>query len=70
MADPPVDDATRAYARTQLQRTRQQLADQADPSDLAALDTLLDDTSPTGLAQRPDVFLHASRHLFIARNPG
>ena len=55
-----------------LLRMRSQHGTMLEPADAAALEALLDDDNPNGIRQRPDVFLAASRHLYIARatNPG
>ena len=65
--DPPLDATARRVVFDNLTRTREHVADRADPADLQALDHLLDEDAPDGILRRPDAFLHASRHLFVAR---
>ena len=65
--DPPLDATARRVVFDNLTRTREHVADRADPADLEALDHLLDEDAPGGILRRPDALLHASRHLFVAR---
>ncbi len=62
---PPLDAAARRFAAEQIAQTRTQLADLADPADLDALQSIVDDGAPDS----EDAVLQASRHLYIARAP-
>jgi trans-aconitate methyltransferase len=50
-----------------LQRMREMFAEQLDEQDRSALDVLIDEDHPLGIMRRPDAFLDASRHIYIAR---
>jgi SAM-dependent methyltransferase len=65
--DPPLDDRARRFASHHVGRMRVQLADHADPDDLAALDTLVDKEHAGGVLLPEDAGLRASRHLYVAR---
>lgn len=65
--DPPLNADARAVVVRDLQRSRKHSGAAIDPTDLAALDALLDADNPNGIMRRPDLFLEGSRHLFIAR---
>lgn len=65
--DPPLDDRARQVAINYMERMRRHVGPYAEPGDLAVLDRLIDPDDPAGLLQRPDVLLHVSRHLFVAR---
>lgn len=65
--DPPLDDRARRDAYIHVQRMREHVNPYAEPADLEALDVLLDEQSPSGILNRPDAILHASRHLYVAR---
>lgn len=65
--DPPLDESSRRFAYASLARTRQHLVRHAEPADLHALDTLLDESSPEGIMRREDAILGTSRHLYMAR---
>lgn len=63
----PLGPVARRFTAEQLRGARTRLEGHADPADLAALDALVDDGAATGVMQRDDVGLTASRHLFVAR---
>lgn len=63
----PLGPVARRFTAEQLRGARARLEGHADPADLAALDALVDDGAATGVMQRDDVGLTASRHLFVAR---
>jgi SAM-dependent methyltransferase len=65
--DPPLDERARRFAHQQIQRIPTQLADHADPADLAALDPLLDEHSEQSILRRDDTLVRATRHLYLAR---
>ncbi|GAA1266955.1 methyltransferase domain-containing protein [Sphaerisporangium rubeum] len=65
----PISPSARRYAELTLTRVRDRLADQLDPEDRKTLDTLLDNTSPSGLIHRDDLTVQASRSLWVARRP-
>jgi SAM-dependent methyltransferase len=62
----PLDAAAHLLARKQVVQARSHLGDDGDREDLAALDRLLDDTSPEGIVRRPDALLRGSRRLYVA----
>lgn len=70
--DAPLSTNARTVVINHLLRMRGQHGSTLEPEDATALDELLDNDNPNGIAQRPYVFLDASRHLFIARaiSPG
>ena len=68
----PDDDAVRRYAGIVLRRMRDTFADDLPPDDLptddlAALDELLDDSRPDGIARRTDLVVRTERTLWAAR---
>ncbi|MBP0459072.1 class I SAM-dependent methyltransferase [Streptomyces bomunensis] len=58
-----------AYAQASLARLRSHATDVLDADDLAALDALLDETQPHGIAHRDDLRVHTTRTTWIARRP-
>jgi SAM-dependent methyltransferase len=68
--DPPLDPKARRVALDNVTRTREHVEGFADADDLAVLDRLVDEDDPAGILRRPDAFIHASRHLFVARAAG
>jgi SAM-dependent methyltransferase len=64
--DPP-DARARRFAHRHLARTQTQLAEYADPADLAALGMLIDEQADDGILRRPDARLAASRQFYVAR---
>ena len=63
----PGDDAVRRYARLVVRGMRDAFADELSADDLAALDELLDDPGPEGLARRDDLVVRTERTLWTAR---
>ena len=57
------------YAELSLRRARAGLRDELDTEDLAALDELLDPTSPHAILHRDDLNVRAARSLWIGRKP-
>ncbi|CAL9439853.1 class I SAM-dependent methyltransferase [Streptomyces sp. enrichment culture] len=64
-AGPSLND----YARTCLAALRSHATDVLGADDLTALDTLLDDTHPHGIAHRADLGVRTTRTLWVARRP-
>ena len=64
---PPLSTQARRMVLERLQRMRELLAENLDRQDRDALDVLIDEGHPLGIMRRPDVFLDASRHVYIAR---
>jgi SAM-dependent methyltransferase len=65
VVDPPLGDQVRRFARQQLEGAQTRLVSYADPADLAALDTLLDDSDPDVLDEA-GARLSASRRLYVS----
>ncbi|MFC5061520.1 class I SAM-dependent methyltransferase [Actinomycetospora atypica] len=63
----PGDDAVRRYATLVVRGMRDAFADDLPAEDLAALDELLDDPGPEGLARRDDLVVRTERTLWAAR---
>ena len=63
----PGDDAVRRYATLVVRGMRDAFADELPAEDLAALDELLDDPGPEGLARRDDLVVRTERTLWTAR---
>lgn len=63
----PGDDAVRRYAGLVVRGMRDAFADELSVEDLAALDELLDDPGPEGLARRDDLVVRTERTLWAAR---
>ncbi|WP_433220392.1 class I SAM-dependent methyltransferase [Dactylosporangium sp. CS-047395] len=61
----PLPEAAVRYARASLARTREGLAEDLGPADLAALDALLGD-GPDALTHRTDLTIRAARTVWIA----
>ena len=68
--DPPLSEAARQVVVGHLRRARTRLEELLDDEDLAAIDILIDDDEPRGVARRPDVVVQASRQIVVARRPG
>lgn len=66
---PPVREPTRSYARALFGMFAGAARDRLDAADVAALDVLLDDTDPRGLARREDLTLRATRRTWAAERP-
>ena len=62
---PALGDQARRFARQQLEGAQTRLVSYADPADLAALDTLLDDSDPDVLDEA-GARLSASRRLYVS----
>ena len=65
--DAPLDAQASRFAHRHLRHTRAQLDAYADPTDLTALDDLLDTDIADGSNRFADAELRLSRHLYIAR---
>lgn len=65
--DPPLSAAARQAALEHVRRLRHQLEELLDDEDLQALDVLGDADDARSVAQRPDVFVEASRQIIAAR---
>lgn len=63
----PLAEPVRGYLHTQLTRLRDQLAEQLDAEDRAALEALLDEEAPTGILHRPDAFYLSAMTVHTAR---
>ncbi|MEU0677945.1 hypothetical protein ABZ330_34715 [Streptomyces sp. NPDC006172] len=61
--------AVNEYARVCMAKLRSHAADALAPDDLAAMDALLDEAEPRGLAHRDDFVVRATRTAWIARRP-
>ncbi|MET8457939.1 methyltransferase domain-containing protein [Streptomyces parvulus] len=61
--------ALNAYARTCLAKLRSHAAGLLAADDVAALDELLDDARPHGVARRGDLSVRTTRTTWIARRP-
>jgi ribosomal protein S13 len=60
-------NAVGRYALSGLQRARHAVADDLSPEDLAALDRLLDTTSPHSILRRRDLAVRTQRTVWAAR---
>lgn len=65
--DPPVLPATARYAELRLRRLRHGLAERLDADDQAAIDTLLDESSPHYIGRRTHFVVRGSRTVTLAR---
>ncbi|MFJ6621173.1 class I SAM-dependent methyltransferase [Kitasatospora sp. NPDC091335] len=63
----PLAGPLRGYLHTQLARRRDQLAEQLDAEDRAALEALLAEDAPTGILRRPDAFYLSAMTVHTAR---
>lgn len=68
--EPPLAPPARRVAVGHLEMMRRLVGDQLETADHEALEVLIDEHHPLGIMQRPDAFLHASRHLYVARAAG
>lgn len=64
---PPLPIEARQLVLGRLRRMRELFGDRLEKQDCEALDVLIDDNHPLGIMRRPDAFLDASRHIYIAR---
>jgi SAM-dependent methyltransferase len=62
----PLADAPRKLILSRLRRMEELFAGQLDAADRAALAVLVNEEDPHGVVRRDDVFLDASRHVYIA----
>ena len=65
----PLGLTAREHLHAQLSRQRDQIGDRLDAEDRAALDTLLDADSPSGILWRPDAFYLTALTVHTARRP-
>jgi SAM-dependent methyltransferase len=65
--DAPLPIEARRLLLGRLRRMRELFGEQLDQQDRDALDILIDENHPLGIMRRPEVFLDASRHVYIAR---
>ena len=65
----PLPDVARQVVLGHLRRTRTHVDELLDAGDLAAIDILIDEDDPRGVARRPDVFVAAWREIAVARRP-
>ena len=63
----PLPEGARQVVLGHLRRTRTHVEGVLDDDDLAALDVLIDEHDPRGVARRPDVFVAAWREIVVAR---
>ncbi|HKY17023.1 MAG TPA: class I SAM-dependent methyltransferase [Microthrixaceae bacterium] len=63
----PLDDQARRFAVQQLRRTRAELADRVDVSDLQALDELIGEGGDGGIVLDDGAVIRASRRFILAR---
>lgn len=64
---PPLPDEGRKVVLGHVRRMRDLIAEDIEEQDRNALDVLIDESHPLGIMRRPDVFLDASRHIYLAR---
>jgi hypothetical protein len=62
----PLADAPRKLILSRLRRMEELFAGRLDAADRAALAALVNEEDPHGVVRRDDVFLDASRHVYIA----
>lgn len=62
----PLADAPRQMVQSRLRRMQELFAERLDAADGAALAVLSDEGDPLGVMRRDDVFLDASRHVYVA----
>lgn len=66
---PPLPEPAHRYAKGLFRMLREVERDRLDADDVAALDVLLNDTDPRGLARRQDLTLRARRKTWAAQRP-
>jgi ubiquinone/menaquinone biosynthesis C-methylase UbiE len=64
---PPLSIEGRQVVLEHLRQMRDMLGEGPEEQDRAALDVLIDEDHPLGVMRRPDAFLDASRHIYVAR---
>jgi hypothetical protein len=62
----PLADAPRQMLLSRLRRMQELFAERLDATDRGALGVLVDEGDPQGVMRRDDVFLDASRHVYVA----
>jgi SAM-dependent methyltransferase len=67
--DPPMLPATARYAELRLRRLRHGLADRLSEDDRAAIDALLDESSPHYVGRRTEFTVRGSRSVTLAARP-
>jgi len=65
--DAPLDTIHREWLLSHLRRVRMIAVERLDSADIEVIDDLLDASSPTGIAIRPDALIHTSRRPYAAR---
>jgi SAM-dependent methyltransferase len=64
---PPLPMEARRMMLGRLRGMRERFAERLEEQDRDTLDVLIDEGHPLGIMRRPDAFLDASRHIYIAR---
>jgi hypothetical protein len=64
---PPLPMEARRMMLGRLRGMRERFAERLEEQDHDTLDVLIDEGHPLGIMRRPDAFLDASRHIYIAR---
>jgi SAM-dependent methyltransferase len=64
---PPLPMEARRLLLERVRGMRERFQERLEEHDRDTLDVLIDEEHPLGVMQRPDVFLDASRHIYIAR---
>jgi hypothetical protein len=67
--EPPLPAATGRYAQVYLRRIRDQLDGMIAAEDLDTLGVLIDPDGPGSVLQRPDLGVHGTRTIWVARRP-
>lgn len=62
----PLAETPRQMVLSRLRRMQELFVDRLDAEDRAALAMLIDQGHPLGVMRREDVFLDASRHVYVA----
>jgi 2-polyprenyl-3-methyl-5-hydroxy-6-metoxy-1,4-benzoquinol methylase len=63
----PLSNAARRVVRNNLQRKSELFGERLDDQDRDALDALLEEDNPHGVMRLENVFLDATRHVYVAR---
>lgn len=64
--DAPLEPIHREWVLAHLRRVRMMASERLDAADVAVIDDLLDPSSTTGIATRPDALIRTSRQLYAA----
>ncbi len=64
--DAPLAETPRQMVLSRLRRISELFAERLDAADRATLAVLIDEDHPLGVMRRNDVFLDASRHVYVA----